>query len=163
MSNPREKVAKNTQNWIQGENTPELKRSNHQINVPLSDACLNASCYIPMELCMCVSRSRCFQMHKINHKTTTTQTLPKVRTRGNIYKRLVVYIQASIFRFKLQTLNTVWFALANTWPFLSVCACAPYARHTQSDSKSNDRQRRIHCILVVHITKAWHSHKQFVF
>lgn len=34
------------ENWMEDENAPELKRSNHQINVPSSDAC--APCYIPI-------------------------------------------------------------------------------------------------------------------
>lgn len=40
------------ENWIEYENAPELKRSNHQINVPSSDVCvccvLLATCYIPI-------------------------------------------------------------------------------------------------------------------
>lgn len=78
---------------------------------------------------VCVSRSRCFQMHKINHKTT--ETLPKVRTRGNIYKRLVVCIHTYIFRFKLQTLNSVILGRFRLFLSLPLCvcmrACAQYA------------------------------------
>lgn len=42
------------ENWMEDENTSELKRSNHQINVPSSDACAPCSILLAtfQQLCM---------------------------------------------------------------------------------------------------------------